>query len=260
MNIVLFDPEELASSPPAVRLPPADRRARHITGVLGLAPGDRLRAGVVNGPALWATLEAVAADGTLGIELDAPAADAPPAALHPVSLLLGHPRPIVLRRMLRDLSTLGVQRIVVARTELGEKSYLKSNLWAGETVRRLLIEGAEQAGATTLPEVETAWTLAAGIDAATAGRENAPRVVYDNAIPEAAAGAAPESAAGYGASAAAGRSRIIAVGSERGWTNAERAALAEHGFRTAALGVRILRTETAAISAVAVTLSELGLL
>lgn len=255
MNIVLFDREELAAP-----LPADDRRARHITGVLGLEPGDRLRAGIIDGPAGWATLAAVAPDGSVRLDFaaagnrgraaagnaDDPDPDVPPP-LQPVTLLLGHPRPIVLRRMLRDLSTLGVSRIVVVRTELGEKSYLRSNLWEGDTVRRLLIEGAEQAGATALPRVARAWRLADAIGEAAAGQETMPRVVYDTATPGAER-------------AAAGPGRIIAVGSERGWTDREREMLAGHGFRTAALGGRILRTETAAVAAVTLTLSELGLL
>lgn len=242
MNIVLFDREELAAP-----LPADDRRARHITGVLGLEPGDRVRAGIIGGPAGWATLAAVATDGSL--QLDFAAAEesgrgAPPP-LQPVTLLLGHPRPIVLRRMLRDLSTLGVSRIVVVHTELGEKSYLRSKLWDGDTVRRLLIEGAEQAGATALPRVTKAWRLADAIREAAAGQETVPRVVYDTG-----------SAGAEGA--AAGPGRVIAVGSERGWTERERAVLAEQGFRTATLGARIIRTETAAVAAVTLTLSQLG--
>ena len=74
--------------------------------------------------------------------------------------------------------------------------------------------------------------------------------------PDAAASA--EVHAPTGTRAAAGPGRIIAVGSERGWTDAERAVLSDHGFRGAALGERILRTETAAVAAVVVTLRELG--
>ncbi|MFO7781366.1 MAG: RsmE family RNA methyltransferase, partial [Spirochaetia bacterium] len=61
------------------------------------------------------------------------------------------------------------------------------------------------------------------------------------------------------ARAAAGAGRIIAVGSERGWADRERDVLRENGFQTVRLGERILRTETAAIAAVTVTLRELGI-
>jgi 16S rRNA U1498 N3-methylase RsmE len=274
MNIVLFDPEELMTEPNGATLAAADRRARHILDVLRLGPGDSFRAGVVDGAGWTGRLVSVEADGGVRIELepgavaqtggvDSGLASTGAAArpLHPVRLLLGHPRPIVLRRLLRDLSTLGVEQLVVVRTELGEKSYLRSKLWQGDDVRRCLMEGAEQAGSTFLPRVEKAWLLADAIGQVVEGRETAPRVVFDNLVPGGPSGAsgAPEDGAGDpeppGADADAGR--IIAVGSERGWTDAERAVLADRGFRAAALGERVLRTETAAVAAVALTLREL---
>jgi 16S rRNA U1498 N3-methylase RsmE len=268
----------LPAGPRSVRLPAADRRARHIIDVLRLGPGDQFRAGIVDGPAGQATLAGVDADESLRIDLagiEAGATGKPggarprpsgpdsagasdPTSLHPVRLLLGHPRPIVLRRMLRDLSTLGVECIVAVRTELGEKSYLKSNLWEGDTVRGLLIEGAEQAGSTMLPRVDKAWRLADAIARVVEGREGAPRVVFDNeATGEAAAAGGPGGAGGP--RAAAGPGRIIAVGSERGWTDDELHLLRDNGFEIARLGERILRTETAAIAAVVVTLRDLGI-
>ncbi len=286
------------AGPRPVRLPAADRRARHIIDVLRLGPGDTFRAGVVDGADCAGRLVSIEADGGLRIELESgaeaqngsakeesaneggasvrrststgAAAPANPGSaarpLYPVRLLLGHPRPIVLRRLLRDLSTLGIEQLVVARTELGEKSYLESKLWQGDDVRRLLVEGAEQAGSTMLPRVAKAWRLADAIGQIVEGREGAPRVVFDNAAPgEAAAGgrdaAASDAAAGgaAGTPVSAGPGRIIAVGSERGWTDGERSVLRDNGFETARLGERILRTETAAIAAVTVTLRELGI-
>jgi 16S rRNA (uracil1498-N3)-methyltransferase len=43
----------------------------------------------------------------------------------------------------------------------------------------------------------------------------------------------------------------IAIGPEGGWTGAEFSAAAEHGFAEAALGINILRTETAVCAALA---------
>lgn len=274
MNIVLFDREELAAP-----LPAGDRRARHITDILKLSPGDRFRAGIVNGPAGAAVLRARGADGSLDIAFEprddpapagapggSPGGDEAPGGLHPLGLLLGHPRPIVLRRMLRDLSTLGVERVVVTRTELGEKSYLRSKLWEGDAVRRLLIEGAEQAGVTCIPEVARAWSLARGIEQLVAERGEAARVMFDTAEdagPAADNGGAPDPRGG--SSRAAGfpggssGARVIAVGPERGWTEAERRTLQTAGFERRGLGARMLRTETASVAAVVVMLQEMGL-
>ena len=45
-----------------------------------------------------------------------------------IKLIVGISRPIQLRRLLRDVVSLGVAEIHLTGTELGEKSYLKSNL------------------------------------------------------------------------------------------------------------------------------------
>jgi RsmE family RNA methyltransferase len=163
-----------------------------------------------------------------------------PQPLPPLELLLGHPRPIVLKRMLRDLATIGLKRIIVAPTDLGEKSYYSSNMW--QRAESLMIEGASQGGTTLLPELVRAQSLEAAIDrlaaASTARLVLHPpagqrRVVLQDALAERAV--APLS---------------IAIGSERGWSERELQLLDASGFDRVALGARVLRTETAATVAV----------
>ncbi len=200
-----------------------------------------------------------------------------PACLPPVCLILGHPRPIVLRRLLRDLTAIGPGGIVVTHTDLGEKSYYESNLWAD--VRTPLLDGAAQGGTTLVPSVRKAGSLAEATAAA------------DSVVAEAASGASPghreprrlvlhaDGAAvarstvhADGAAVAVpaadddrpqappaiaealgapdpGTPVVLAVGSERGWTPREIDALAGLGFVAATLGDRVLRTETAALVA-----------
>ncbi|MCK7479781.1 MAG: hypothetical protein M0C28_22700 [Candidatus Moduliflexus flocculans] len=50
-----------------------------------------------------------------------------PLPLRPVTLVLGFPRPIQVARILKDLCSLGVRRILMAATDLGEKSYAESS-------------------------------------------------------------------------------------------------------------------------------------
>ena len=51
---------------------------------------------------------------------------------------------------------------------------------------------------------------------------------------------------------------VIAVGPDGGWTEQENAAFAGHGFRSITLGVRPLRTDTAAIALPAVVQDRLN--
>ena len=207
---------------------------RHIHKVLRASAGDRLRAGEIGG-AIGSAV--IVADSSDGIDLEFHR-ERDPEPLAPVELLLGHPRPIVLKRMLRDLSALGLARIIVVPTELGEKSYYGSNLW--NEVRAPLVEGASQGGSTLIPELVRARSLAEGV---TAIEAPPPRrlVLHTGIADEPVLGRVGEPG---------DASACVAVGSERGWTPGEIELLREAGFRTASLGTRTLRTETAALIAV----------
>jgi RsmE family RNA methyltransferase len=51
-----------------------------------------------------------------------------------------------------------------------------------------------------------------------------------------------------------------AIGSERGWTDNERSLFKEAGFAWCSMGIRVLRTETAATVAMSLILQSMGLL
>lgn len=229
MNLLLLAPGE-------VSLDRRDPRARHIEKVLGARVGERVRAGILGGTVGTASITAIDRH-EIRLEVDV---FKRPQPLPPLELLLGHPRPIVLKRMLRDLTAIGLKRIVIAPTDLGEKSYYSSNMW--HRAESLMIEGASQGGTTLLPELIRAQSLEASIDrlaAASVARlvlhpsAAERRVVLQDALAERAA--APLS---------------IAIGSERGWSERELRLLDARGFERVALGARVLRTETAATVAV----------
>ncbi len=223
MNLLLLEPGERL-------LARNDARAHHIRRVLGLAPGGRLRAGEIDGAI---GIASIVSDTDRGIELEF-ARDTDPAALPPVELLLGHPRPIVLRRLLRDLTAIGPSRIIVTPTELGERSYYDANLW--RDVRTPMLEGASQGGTTRLPELVRSSSLPEAVRSLNAGRDR--RLVLH---PESGASLLTTTGPVSGA-----QWQAVAVGSERGWTDEELATLTEAGFLPRTLGKRVLRTETAA--------------
>ena len=53
---------------------------------------------------------------------------------------------------------------------------------------------------------------------------------------------------------------VAAIGSERGWTDNERQLFRKKGFTLCSMGERVLRTETAATTAVAIILSNMEIL
>ncbi|THB67888.1 MAG: 16S rRNA (uracil(1498)-N(3))-methyltransferase, partial [Spirochaetaceae bacterium] len=149
MNRALFFPEEI-SADFSVDLPPTDRRAMHIRKVLRAKPGDSLQIGIIDQGIGTARIAAVSGDGVCLVDV---LVSSPPEEPVPLVLLLGHPRPIVLRRIIKDATSAGLVRIHVTGTDLGEKSYLESALWSDAAqLQELLVLGAEQGGACRLPQ------------------------------------------------------------------------------------------------------------
>jgi RsmE family RNA methyltransferase len=238
---MLFLDEGEASSP----LSSSDPRVRHILKVLKKGEGDQILAGTPDGAIGAARIESLDDAGMRFSFI--PERSAP--ALQPITLLLGFPRPIQANRILKDLTSLGVGRIILSGTDLGEKSYFQSDFFKDKEYRQALIEGAQQAANPRLPMVETAWTLARALD--TMGG-NGGRWAFD-----------PYRAGSNFGSVTLAPARVdaplvLAIGSERGWSEAELDLLAGYGFAFARLGERILKSETAAVAAVCLALARLG--
>jgi RsmE family RNA methyltransferase len=244
LNLILFRPEELGR-PLAKR----DERAVHLVKVLRKGRGDEFDAGVLGGELGRGRIEAIAADGSLGLSF-APAG--PPPPLWPLRIAVGFPRPIQLRRLLRDLSNLGVRAVDLLGTELGEKSYRDTTLLSDGGAEAALVEGAVQARSTRLPALAAYPSLAAWLAAESWGSSPRALVAPDNVRPRAAL-ARLEWPAGGGEA-------VLAIGSERGWSDAERGRLEAAGFVRASMGDRALRTETACVAAAVLALAKLGVL
>jgi RsmE family RNA methyltransferase len=214
----------------------------HIKRVLRRAVGDTFDCGLINGRRGKATILREDASGMrLGFQwLEVP----PPLDLF--TFLIGLPRPQTARRILRDLTSLGVGRMFFFHAAKGEASYASSSLWSSGEVRRHLVDGAQQAFSTRLPEVAVFPRLESAIAAAPA---SGPRIALD--IYEGSVSAAdlhlPEPAA------------TVAFGPERGWDPPERSFLRDAGFTLAHLGSRVLRTETACIVTAAILKARRGL-
>ena len=246
MNICLFSKEEIAQP-----LPLRDERAQHIIKVLHKKTGDTFTAGIVGGASGVARIFSI---DDSGISFDFTAAgDGKP--LSQLEMIIGFPRPIQLKRLLRDIAALGVGRVHLTGTDLGEKSYMQSTLVERGSAYQMLLDGTVQAGSTHVPELCLYKTLDECLDAA--GNEGL-LLALDNVNPSARLADAVKEGLKTGAAAS---SRVIAaIGSERGWTDRERRLLEAKGFVRCGMGERIMRTETAATVAGAIILSELEII
>jgi RsmE family RNA methyltransferase len=245
MNIVLFDPAEINSS--QATLPRRDSRSVHLLKVLHKGIGDTFEAGVLGGKKGKGSIEAFRADGSLVCSLNL---DRNPPPRAPLTIAVGFPRQIQLRRILRDLSNLGVRTIVLFGSDLGEKSYRDTKLLEDGGAQSALIEGAVQARDTMLPGLEVYASLDEWLSHLFKQEERKPLLIAaDNVNPHGSfAGITP----------GLEQHLAIGVGSERGWSERERALLELKGFQRLSMGSRALRSETACIAATVLALEKIG--
>lgn len=231
MNICLFKEEELGKP-----LSFADERGEHIIKILHKKEGDSFYAGVINGKAGNATITKIE-DRQIFFDF-APDADGKP--LYPLKMIIGFPRPIQLKRLLRDVAALGVSQVHLTGTELGEKSYMQSNLVEHGTAYKMLVDGTVQAGGTFVPDLYLHKNLNECLAAVSGGSANQLRLCLDNINPSGSLMKV------LSAQEQKPDSIVAAIGSERGWTDNERNLLEQCGYIRCGMGKRIMRTETAA--------------
>jgi RsmE family RNA methyltransferase len=233
MNILLFEPDELAG--PLLRLAGEDRRARHILDVLGLVQGDTLRVGMVNGNlGTGRLLQADRQEVTLEVHLATP-----PPALPGIELILALPRPIMLQRILKQATVLGVRRFHLIRSQKVQKSFFQGSVLQAENLQALLLQGLEQAVDTRLPEVCLHHRFRPFVEDVVPTLTAASRLL-------AHPGEGPALADFHGAGRI-GSPLLLAIGPEGGWSEHEVGSFREQGFTCFSLGPRILHVDTAVL-------------
>lgn len=232
MNVILIEAHELADDGCALL---TDRRAVHISKILKAGPGAVLRVGLLGGKlgrAELLTLDPVRLRCVF---------DKPPPARPGIHLLLGMPRPITLKRLLRQAAELGLESIELLRAARTEKSYFDSPVLT--KVEDYLRQGLEQAGGTRLPRVGISRRFRPFVEDVLPGRLGP----GDRAMVAHVGGRTR--LAGLELSEAA--DLHLAIGPDGGWLPFETALLMQAGFESVSLGPRVMRTDTALTWAVA---------
>jgi RsmE family RNA methyltransferase len=238
MNLILFEKQEL-DFPLALK----DERAKHILNVLKAGIGDTLQVGLINGPTGTAVLKK---HTDHGLEFEFTWRDDEEPPLDNITLVVGLSRPHTSQKILQQATTLGVKKMLFIRTELGEGSYASSKLWSTGEYKQHLLHGAQQAGSTHLPRVEYGSPLWIAL-----------HLVED--IPQKIALHNGEDVAPFTQlPVQRDKEVVLAIGSERGWTDKEIAMLQRNGFTLASMGKRILRTETAVVSGLTLLKAKRG--
>jgi RsmE family RNA methyltransferase len=237
VNLILFDPGEVAGSDP-IRLSGA--RAVHLIDVLHVAPGSRVRVGVLDGPRGTGIVVSIV-DGTIELRCEFESR-VPPRPR--VDLLLALPRPKVLRRLFAHIAALGVGQIILTNAERVERNYFDTHVLAPHGYRPLLVEGLQQARDTRIPHVSIHKQFRVLIEDELDGLfGQGRRVVADPSAVKPASAIVPE---------AMDERILLAVGPEGGWNDFERRLLQSHGFDSVGMGLRTLRSDTACIALLAI--------
>lgn len=225
MNIVLLDPRQTESELWSIT---SKRQLEHLQQQLEIQVGDSLKVGIRQGGRYLTEIVEISEQAVLLKPLQQ---EALPAKL-PVTLIVALPRPKVLRRLIMDTVTVGVEKIIVLHSYRVDKSY-----WQSPFLQQLdhYIElGLEQAGDTVAPKIERYKRFKPFVEDILPGLIAADRPAYV-AHPYA------EQAMPF----AIGHPCTIIIGPEGGFIPYEVDLLIKNGCQAVSLGNRILRTETA---------------
>ena len=230
MNLLIVDEPSAR-----VVLPLHDRRSIHLRRVLRVRPGRSVRIGCTNGPTGRGIVRNVEAMTVIDV-----AWNVAPRPRPTLALAVGHPRPPVLGRLLRDLATIGIDHIAVFGGALSERGYLRSSVW--DDAPALLRRGLQQGGHTNLPTLSRHESITTALAALERLATHSPTasvvrlVAHRTAEPVEIAPRAMRDGAYH----------LLCVGPERGLTTDELAVLDTAGYRCVELGGATLRTEIAA--------------
>ena len=219
----------------------------HVHKVLGAQVGDILKIGQLGGKLGTAVIKEMSTDGVLlhEVQLNRP----PPAKLD-VTVILALPRPKVLRRLIMDMTALGVRDIVLINSYRTQKSYWQSPLLA--RLDEFVLEGLQQGVDTVAPRIHLQKRFKPFVE------DELTSLITHKAI--VAHPYSEQSLIQYlqqlvgfqneGAVSAIGLSdailpSVVCIGAEGGWIDYEIELLAAQGCQAVNIGSRVLRTEAA---------------
>jgi 16S rRNA (uracil1498-N3)-methyltransferase len=234
MNLLLLDAFELTSGETIL----TGRRAEHLVRVLRVVPGDWVRVGVINGQLGSGRVLAIEGESVrMAVVLDRE-----PMCDVDVDLILALPRPIMLQRILKQATVLGVRHFHLIRSRRVEKSFFQTPLLAAEKIHAILVDGMEQAMDTWLPEVTIHPRFKPFVDDVLPSLEGLGLIAHpdaDGSLADVAGAWLPR------------QRLLLAVGPEGGWSDYELQCFGAHGFLRFSMGRRILHVDTAVVSVLA---------
>jgi len=206
----------------------------HIKEVLKAKEGDSLTIGEIGGNIGKATIAKI--DSREVALTNIVLHKKPPAKLD-LTIVLALPRPKVLRRLIMDITTLGVNKLIIVNSYRTQKSYWQSPLL--DRIDEFIFEGLQQAIDTVPLKVELKKRFKPFVEdefTSLLKEQESAVVAHPYAI---------ESWKSYlKENSDTQMPKVLCIGAEGGWIEYEVELLCKHGCRAISLGERILRTET----------------
>ena len=212
----------------------------HVNQVLGVKVGDTLKVGQLEGNLGTAVIADMTPERIDLYEVSL--VTVPPSKLD-LTVVLALPRPKVLRRLIMDMTALGVRDIILINSYRTQKSY-----WQSPMLSRLdefILEGLQQGVDTVAPRISLQKRFKPFVE------DELVNLITNRAIvahPYAELSFAQYVQQQLESSELPHRSvlpSIVFIGAEGGWIDYEVELLARQGCQTVHIGARILRTEAA---------------
>ena len=226
MNLIILFKEDFIDDN-IVRL--KGRRLKHVLKVHRAEVGDELRVGILNGDIGKGKILNLNKEA---LEMEISLYEKPPKPSN-VKLVLAMPRPKVFKRILQDVTTMGVKDIYLIKTWRVDKSYFGSSYLEEDKLFEHMILGLEQARDTILPNIHI---------------KNLFKPFVEDEIPEilkGGRGIVAHPIADSECPRGTDENITLAIGPEGGFIPYEIEMLKNNGFEVVGLGDRILRVETA---------------
>ncbi len=227
MNLIILSKNDFIEDTGRVHI--RDHRLEHICNVNKSSVGDELRVGLINGNIGYGRITSIEKDK---IEMDVVLDRKPPAPLQ-LTLIFSMVRPRVFKRVITQVTAMGIKKIIVVNSYRVEKSFWKSPVLEEKSLNRYLITGLEQGQDTVVPEVLIRPLF---------------KPFVEDELPDIIKGTRPFVAHPYASKLCpynVGRPVTLAVGPEGGFIPYEVNKLIECGFNAVHMGERTLHVESA---------------
>lgn len=203
-------------------------QTQHLQTVLCAKVSDVVKVGLIGGKIGTASIKTLGDEKTQASLTDITLTKPPPKKLS-VTVVLALPRPKVLRRLIMDMSAIGVPHIVLTNSYRTEKSYWQSPLLA--RIDEFVFEGLQQGADTIAPSITFEKRFkpfvedrlpALGDDIWVAHPDPKVGNLSEHCLPD-----------------------VVIIGAEGGFIDYEIELLSQNGVKVFCLSDRILRTEAA---------------